>query len=160
MGVEEALARRPWLLPFLLALRQGVEARAGPLAKALGVKGKLAKTALWELRRLGALEGAALKPEVAEWLSRQELAVRGRRLVWRRGGAYVLVAVKRGRISAFTVPADLVAKVEEHLKSVGGASAGDVAAALGCSLLAASRALQALAALGRASRDGRAYRYT
>jgi len=159
MKVEEALARKPWLLPFLRALRQGVEARAGPLAEALSVKGRLAKTALWELRRLGALESGKLKPKVADWLDRQDLAARGRRLVWRRGVVYVLVTVKRGRVSAFTVPADLVARVEEHLKAVGEAGARDVAAALGCSTLAASRALQALAALGRASRAGGVYRY-
>ena len=160
MRVEEALARKPWLLPFLRALRQGVEARAGPLAEALGVRGRLAKAALWELRRLGALEGGELKPEIAEWLDRQDVAARGRRLVWKRGGVYVLVAAKRSRVSVSTVPADLVARVEERLRAVGEASARDIAAAVGCPPLAASRALQTLIALGRATRVGGVYRYT
>lgn len=160
MGVDEALSRKAWLMPFLLAIQQGTEARAGPLARALGVSARLAKTALWELARLGALEGGRLKPEFTEWLSRQSVAVRGRRLLWRRGGTCVLVVARRRRVSVFLIPAELVEKAEELLKAKGELSAAEAASALGCKPIVASRALQALLALGKATREGRVYRHS
>ena len=159
MNAEEVLARRPWLLPFLYAILQGVEARAGPLSKALGVKRQVAKAALRELAKIGALEGYSLKRELAEWLERQSIAVKGRRALWRKGQTYVLAVARRKRVSIYTLPADLVDKVETLLKSCEEVSAVDAASTLGCSPLAASRALQVLIVLGKVKRVGRLYRY-
>ena len=159
MNTGEVLARKPWLLPFLYAIRQGVEAKAGPLSKALCVKRHVAKAALRELAKIGALEGYSLKRELAEWLERQSIAVKGRRALWRKGHTYVLAVARRNRVSIYTVPADLVDKVETLLKSSGEVSAADAATSLGCSPLEASRALQVLMVLGKVERVGKLYRY-
>ncbi len=159
MNAEEALARKPWLLPFLYAIWRGVEARAGSLSKALGVKRQVVKAALRELRALGALDGYRLNRELAEWLERQAMVVKGRKAVWLKGQVYVLAVVKRSRVSVYTVPAKLVEKMEGILKTGGELSATDAALSLGCSPLAASRALQVLLILGKAERAGRLYRY-
>lgn len=159
MKAEEALASKAWLLPFLYAIRHGVEARAGPLSRALGVKRRVAKAALKELKALGALENASLKRELAEWLDRQAIAVKGRRALWRRGRTFILAIARRGRVSVYTVPAELVDRVEGFLRDREELSATEAASALGCSPLAASRALQVLLVLGKAERVGRLYRY-
>ncbi len=137
-----------------------VRAKAGDLASALGVKSKVAKAAMRLLKKHFLTGEGSLRSDVVEWLAEQDIRVRGRRMAWRTGSCYTLIKVKRSRVSAYTVPANLVNEVEEELERRGAAGVRELARDLGSSPILISRALQVLELLGKASRSDGEYHHT
>lgn len=156
---KSLVTRNPWLLPFLYALvKHDVEARPGELARALGVRSRVARAALRSLRLV--VEGDEALSEAAAWLAKQEIAIKGRRMAWRLGRYYVLVKIRSRKVSTYTVPVELVDRARELLRERGISSARELARELDVRVIEASRALQVLEVIGAAvrSKDGYVYR--
>ena len=130
------------------------------LAEALEVKSRVAKAAMRLLKRYFLTEEGLVRSDVAAWLAKQDIRVRGRRMTWKAGSCYVLIKVKRSRISTYTVPAELLEKVREELKKRKVAHVRELASRLNSSPISISRALQVLELLGKVKRCNGKYCYT
>lgn len=138
----DVLTRLAWLIPFAYAIAKlGVRPKPSELSKALGTRSAVAKAAIRRLRLAGLLSGSGLKPEAAACL--EGVRVMGRRYVWRTGGNYVLVVVKRSRVAAYTVPVEVV----ETVRSSGLRSVKELSQALSLPPVVVSRALRVLEVL-------------
>lgn len=93
MRLEEVLQRKPWLLPFIVAVSLGYR-RPGEIARVLGVSRRLAASGIYALRRLRLMDVDSV-PCVVKW---------GRFYVTRAGAVYVVAKVRQRRVKAYTIP--------------------------------------------------------
>ena len=100
MRLEEVLQRKPWLLPFIVAVSLGYR-RPGEIARVLGVSRRLAASGIYALRRLGLMDVHSV-PCVIKW---------GRFYIARAGSMYVVAKLRQRSVKAYTVP--VYVKVED-----------------------------------------------
>ena len=150
MALERVLEgwRRVWLLPFIHEMLGGpVSVRT--LAERLGTSTRVAKTAIYALRRLGLVE------RVSEGVYRLREGVgeeyRGLfEMVVRRGGVYlaytgshyIYVRVSRRRASGWVLPGYLVERVAAAYMEAPGARPSEIGRRLGMGGRSVSRALR------------------
>ncbi len=140
--------RRVWLLPFIHEMLDG-PVSAGVLAERLGTSTRVAKTALYALRRLGLVERVSegvyrLREGVAdEYREAFERVVRrGGVYLAYTGSHYVYVKVSRRRASGWVLPRYLVERVVEAYLEEPGARPSEIGRRLGVGGRSVSRALR------------------
>jgi len=106
----QLITKRPWLLPVLYHVYSYGEIDYGELKQILGIRGPLLKRALWWLVKYGIIKRRDSRFRVSsgyrgflEELFLNRCIVR-RYYVFRIGMTYIVVVVRRTRISTYTVP--------------------------------------------------------
>ena len=167
-ALKALLAGKPWLLPIVaVMIRHPFAMTTSELAERVGVRSPLVKRALWWLSKADAVAASETLPRRYRLRDQARIEVeeilrsswqKERRMVFRQGDEYLIIAVKPTRISVWTVPADLVERVAEVLRVSGGCfKPVDVSNALGIPVRLASLALSVLHVSGRVSRSSGCY---
>ncbi len=120
----ELISRRPWLLPILYIINSYGMIEYNELKQVLGVRGALLKRGLWWLVKYGVVERINDKFRVTQdYRSIVEDLLLNRCItrkyyIFRIGSTYYVAAVRRTRITVYTVPLELVEKLSILEKNV------------------------------------------
>lgn len=121
------LSKRAWIIPILYHIYSLGGAKISELRKILGLKTMVLKRAVWWLTKYGLIEKSGEEKYVLSKDYRgiiEELFMSmcrtGRYYIIRYGATYVVITVKKTRISSYTVPSKLLEqliKLEEQVGS-------------------------------------------
>jgi hypothetical protein len=126
-GVLALIAvKRTWLIPILYYIYSYSGLSLGELRELTGLRSKVLRRALWWLlRKYGVVEESGekfiVKKDYASILDKLLInyCVVGKRHVFRLGKTYFVVNIKHNRVTSYTVPADLVEKLQELQSNIG-----------------------------------------
>ena len=117
-------SKRPWLIPILYTLYSAGSADIQELKEILGVRSTIVKRGLWWLTKYGVVEKSGEKYIVSKdyrpILDEMFLDMCRTRhyYILRFGATYLVIVVKKTRITSYTVPVKLVnelARMEENV---------------------------------------------
>lgn len=160
MRVERILQRKPWLLPFLLAMTtNNIMIGAKQLGEKVGVKTRVARRALWLLRKYGVIDDHS-KDQVKRWLISQKIWVRDRKLAWKYGKEYLLIMISSTKVRVYRIPEKVIQSIYNYIKREGLVdyiTPSQVSKALGVPIKIASRGLRILWLMGLLDRGEGGY---
>ncbi|MET1159686.1 MAG: hypothetical protein ABWW65_01880 [Thermoprotei archaeon] len=139
------LTSKPWLLPILYHVYSLQGAKLNELKELLHLRTQVIKRALWWLTKSGLVEKSGEKYIVSKNYAKyvEELALTlcttGREYVARIGRTYIVVVIRRARITAYTVPEHVLKKLMN--RKLENRSVKDIAAETGMPLRLTARAL-------------------
>ncbi|RLG84182.1 MAG: hypothetical protein DRO40_02145 [Thermoprotei archaeon] len=119
------LTKKPWLMPILYQVYSYGEIEYGELKQLLGVKSPLLKRALWWLIKYGLIARYDNKFRISnnyrnilEEIFLYKCIIRNR-YVFKIGATFIVTIVRKARISAYTIPAQLVKELSNLEVNVG-----------------------------------------
>jgi len=144
------LTKKPWLMPILYQIYSYGEIEYEELKQLLGVRGPLLKRALWWLIKYGLIERYDNKFKISinyrnilEGIFLNKCIIRNH-YVFKIGATFIVTIVRKTRISAYTVPAQLIEKLSNLEANVGTSfTAKDLMNTLGISAKLAYRVVKA-----------------
>lgn len=110
-------AKRPWLIPILYTIHSIGTATLDDVRESLGIRTQIAKRALWWLQKYDVIMKTGDKYMVKQGYRSVldelflDLCRRGNYFLIKFGATYLVVSVKRTRISSYTVPEKYVAQL-------------------------------------------------
>ena len=121
------ITRRPWLTPFIAEIHSLGGTSIGELRELLGVRTPIIKRALWWLQKYGVVEKSGEKYVISQEYRpvvdelKLQLCKQGRVYVLKLGATYFVIAMRRTKITSYTVPEKLIEKLDELTTNAGGA---------------------------------------
>jgi hypothetical protein len=150
-GVLTLIAvRRTWLIPILYYIHSYGGLSLDELREITGLKSKVLRRALWWLlKKYSIVEESGtkfiVKREYADVLDTlfMNYCIIDKRHIFRLGGTYFVVSIKRSRVTSYTVPAELIEKLHELQTNIESEFQPlDLSQALGIPLNLAKRVVQ------------------
>ncbi len=126
-GVLALIAvKRTWLIPILYYIHSYGGLSLEELRELTSLRSKVLRRALWWLlRKYGVVEESGqkfiVKKDYASILDTLLInyCVVDKRHVFRLGKTYFVISIKHSRVTSYTVPADLVEKLQELQSNIG-----------------------------------------
>mgnify|MGYP000173804411 CR=1 FL=1 len=158
------LVSKPWLLPFVLWLEGRGEFSARDMALGVGVRTPIARRVLWWFTKFGIVEKRVIGERVyyrvtdigkkLVYCTIDATIVSRKGLLLDYGKEYIVVYAKRTRISWYTVPKEIVDKVQRTLANAPNAifKVKDLSLSTSLPQKLVVRALRVLSILGRVKR--------
>lgn len=159
------LISKPWLLPFVLWLEGKGEFSAKDMALGVGVRTSIARRVLWWFTKFGIVEKKVIGERVYYrstdigrkliYCAIDATTVSRKGLLLDYGKEYIVVYVKRTRISWYTVPKEIVDKVYGALAHAPNTvfTVKDLSLSTGLPRKLVVRALRVLSILGKVKRS-------
>ncbi len=153
------LTRRPWLIPFIYEIHGLGGASISELRESLSIRTPIIKRALWWLQKYGVIDRSGDKyvieqdyrPLIDEL--KLQLCRHNREYVLKLGATYFVIILRRTRITSYSVPEELVNRLEELITNAGGTefTPKDLADALSIPYKLASRVVKTYRLLRKCS---------
>lgn len=158
------LVSKPWLLPFVLWLEGRGEFNARDMALGVGVRTPIARRVLWWFTKFGIVEKKVIDERVyykitdvgkkLVYCTINATIVSRKGLLIDYGKEYIIVYARRTRISWYTVPKEIVDRVQKILANAPNAvfRIKDLSLSTSLSQKLVVRALRVLSILGKVRR--------
>lgn len=160
---------KPWLLPFILWLKNKGGFIARDMALGVGVRTPIAKRVLWWLTKFNVVEKKSIGERVyykvtdigrklVECIAEATIVSR-KGILLDFGKEYLVVYVKRTRISWYTIPKEIVEKVHSVLVNAPDTTFNvkELSLSTNLPLKLVARALRVLSILGRTRKTSKGY---
>ncbi len=116
--------RKPWLIPILYYIYSYSGLGIDELKEILGLKKQVLRRAIWWLKKYGLVMDSGEKiiviPDYTKILEEffQDYCTTPNKHLYRVGGTYYVVNIRRTRITSYTVPAEYIDKLLAYEKNI------------------------------------------